>query len=83
MREVEVIEAFYNMKFKIRMICYFDEQVPVVSDAACEASSSTEVTVGVVAFCYNAKKYLVFSNAHAHLAVTRPERPKGAKDKVN
>ena len=28
------------------MICYDDVQVPVVSDAACEASSSTEVTVG-------------------------------------
>ena len=28
------------------MICHYDAKVPVVSDAACEASSSTEVTVG-------------------------------------
>ena len=38
------------------MICYDDVQVPVVSDAACEASSSTEVTVGQISLANSTKQ---------------------------
>ena len=46
MREVEVIGAFLHeiLNCICMLICYC--KVTVVSDAACEASSSTEVTVG-------------------------------------